>query len=286
MPYGRYKKTTTNALGKYTARTKRKRTANATKVKFQRPTARNQRKQIMSNALAIKHLRRVCLPKQVYCDWQLTSAIFATLDAGNFTRTWGCVPLTNFPGWSQCLRQDDNVGESSTTFVRNLSLNLRYILGNSSYANFNVWIVTPRKDANDRDWPAQINSGVDPVSPTEFTESPNAFNMRLNSALFKVHFASYRTLTETTLFQAVNPNFPAGNPNTTWAKGSVNIKCNINVRQPIRSGSWRQLLYNALPYYQRYYMLVCIVQNAPADVQLNTGAQFTFDQLATTINSS
>jgi len=38
------------------------------------------------------------------------------------------------------------------------------------------------------------------------------------------------------------------------------------------------------PYYDRYFLLVAIVQNAPSAVQLNGGAQFAYDQLATTIN--
>lgn len=286
MRYGGYRKTTANALSKFTARTKRKRTGNATKVKYQRPTAQNQRRQILSNAVAIKRLAARTLPKQIYCDWQYASALFATLDAGNFTRTWGCFPLTDFTQFGQVLRQDQNVLVSSTTFVRNLGLNLRYILGLSSYAQFNVWIVTPRRDAADRDWPAQIASGLDPISPTEYVEGPNAFNMRLNPALFKVHFASYRTLTETTLFQGSLPLAPAGNPLTTFAKGGVNIKCKINARAPVRGQTWRELPYMALPYYQRYFLLVSIVQNAPEAVQLNAGAQFNFDQVATTINAS
>lgn len=286
MVYSR-DRVSTSRLGKFASRHRRRtRTSNATKVKYQAPTAFNQRKQILDNAKGIKRLYELTLPKQVYCDWQYASTLFATLDAGNYTRTWGCFPLMSFSNWGQCLRQDDNVTESSTTFVQRLSINLRYILGNSSYANFNVWVVSPRKDATDRDWPAEIAAGTVPQQPTEYIEGPNAFNMRLNSGLFKVHFASYRTLTETTLFQAVQPNFPAGNPDTTWAKGQCNISCRAAIRNPSRSNSWRQLPYQALSNHQQYYLLVCIVQNAPDTVQLNTGAQFNFDQLATTTNAS
>ena len=40
------------------------------------------------------------------------------------------------------------------------------------------------------------------------------------------------------------------------------------------------------PYYKRYYMLVCIVSDANEGVGLGNTAEFTFDQLATTINDS
>lgn len=280
-----YKRVTTTRLGKFTARTKRRRTANTTKIKYQAPTARNQRKQIMTNASAIRRLYQVAMPKQVYCDWQLVGQQFARLDAGNYTTTWQAFPLMSVLDWQACLRQDDNVVESSTTMVQRLCLNIRYILGLSSWAQFNVWIVTPRKDAANRDPTAEIAAGSNPVQFVDYIEGPNAFCLRLNPALYKVHFASYRTLTETTLFQAALPLAPAGNPNTTWAKGQANIKCNAKIRSPTGGDSWKSLPYMAQPYYSRYFLLVAIVQNAPAAVGLNGGAQFAFDQLATTINS-
>lgn len=280
-----YKRVTTTRLGKFTARMKRKRTANATKIKYQAPTAKNQRKQILTNANAIRRLYRVAMPKQVYCDWQLVGQQFARLDAGNYTTTWQAFPLMSVLDWQAVLRQDDNVVESSTTMVQRLCLNLRYILGQSSWANFNVWIVTPRKDAANRDPTAEIAAGNIPVQFVDYIEGPNAFCLRLNPALYKVHFASYRTLTETTLFQSALPLAPAGNPNTTWAKGQANIRCNAKLRSPTGGDAWKSLPYMAIPYYQRYFLLVAIVQNAPQAVGVNLGAQFAFDQLATTINS-
>jgi hypothetical protein len=285
MVYGR-RNVNTDRLGKFTARTKKKRTANTTKIRYMAPTAKNQKKQIMTNAKAITRLYKMAMPKQVYCDWQYVGQLFSELDPAGFTRTWGAFPLMSFGTWGQVLRQDDNVTESSTTYVRNLAINMRYFLQQSSWAQFNVFIVTPRRDNNNSDPPTQFAAGIFPNNPSDYVESPNAFNFRLNPAQFKVHFASYRTLTETTLFQAVQPNFPAGNPMTTFAKGQVNIPCKASIRQPSRSGSWRQLSYQSIPYYKRYFLLVCIVQNAPDGVQAGNGAQFAFDQLATTVNSS
>ena len=54
---------TDNALRKFTPKSKRRRTSNMTKVKYQKPTRDNQRDQIMSNAVAIKRLYKIAMPK-------------------------------------------------------------------------------------------------------------------------------------------------------------------------------------------------------------------------------
>lgn len=238
----------------------------------------------MANAKQLAKISAKVLNSRVYCDWQLFGQLFARLDAGNYTTTWQAFPLMSTPDWNPVLRQDDNVRESSTTFIRNLSINLRYVLGQSSWAQYNVWIVTPRADAANRDPTADIAAGTIPIQGIDYIEGPEAFALRLNPATYKVHFASYRTLTETTLFQSALPLAPAGNPNTTWAKGQVNIRCNCKVRAPTGGDSWKTQEYMKKPYYQRYYLLIALVQNAPQAVPANVGAQFSFDQLATTIN--
>lgn len=283
MGYGG-RRTTANKLDNYTARTKRRRTANTTKIKYQRPTAKNQRKQILTNAKSIKRLYQMTLPRQIYTDWQFVGQCFATIDQGGaFTRTWQAFPLMNFGAWGRCLRQDDNVTESSTTTVQRLCINMRYLLGKSNYAFFNVFVVTLRKDNADAD-PPLAWAGTPPNNPTDYIEGPIGSNVRLNSALFKVHFAAYHTLTDNNLTEAVVPAATAGNPFSTWRKGQCNVKCNANIRNPIRSGQWTELPYMAIPYYKRYFILVNIVQQAAQGTQQDTGAQFAFDSMATCVN--
>lgn len=282
--------TTKGALRKYTAKKKKARTSTTTMVKYQKPTARNQRKQIMRNARDIKRMYKSVLGNRVFCDWQYVGQLNAALDTAGFTRTWGCFPLTDFNLWGAVMRQDQNVAESSTTYVRNMQLNFRYQLKASSWAQYNVFIVTPRKDAAGNDVPTRIKNGQFPQSGVEYIEGPDAFNFRLNPAVFKVHFASYRTLTETTLFLPAQQ--PAGNPFTTYAKGQANVKCGINVRFPVNlsyptppSNPWKDLPYMQQAYHKRYFLLVCIVADGSAGTPATT-AQFTFDQLATTINDT
>lgn len=286
MAYGK-RSVSTAALKKYTARSKRRRTANTTRIRYQAPTARNQRKQIMTNAKSIKRLYELTLPKQVYTDWQYVGQAFADVDAGGaFTRTWAAFPLMGFGAWGNCLRQDVNVAQSSSTLVQRLQINMRYILGNSNYAYFNVFVVTLRKDAANRDPPAEFAAGSFPNDPADFIEGPLGCNIRLNSALYKVHFASYHTLTDNNLTSPVIADQTSGNPFSTWRKGQVNIQCKANIRNPVRSSRWTQLPYMAVPHYKRYFILCNIVQQADAGVQADTAAQFAFDQLATCVNST
>jgi len=284
---GRISRVSVSNLRKYTAKSRRRRTANTTKVKYQRPTARNQQRQIMTNAVAVRKIYRSMLSKRVFCDWQYVGQVPAKVSAtGAFTKTWACFPLTDYTQWQACLREDDNVTASSTTFVQRMCLNFRYALNKSNWAQFNVWVVTSRKDAAGVDAPTIIAGGTDPTILRDYVEGPSGFNIRLNSAIYKVHFASYRTMTENALFLPNDASQQAGNPNTTWAKGQANIKCNANVRYPISGGSWKDTPYMQQGYAKRYFLLVNIVCNSGTAVPAGSAAEFSFDQLATTINDS
>lgn len=278
---------TASSLKQYTAKDKRKRTSNVTRVRFQRPTARNQQKQIVNNARIIQRLNKAVFGNRVYCDWRSQGQMFATLDAGNVTKTWFCIPLTSFPDWQAVLRQDDNVSGSSTTYVNRMQLNLRMFLQSANYAFFNVWVVTPRKDQNARDTPAAIAAGQDPLNDIDYIASPEGINLRLNSAVWKVHFAKYSTLTESTLLEfGASPPLPSGNPYSTWRKCQVNIPLKMKVRNPTSGTPWTSLRYMNLPYYHRYQLLVEVQQQAPDTAVANTGARLDWDLLATTINEA
>lgn len=276
--------TTKGTLRKYTAKRKKARTSTTTLVKYQKPNARNQRAQIMRNARDVRKLYKAVLSKRIYCDWQYTGVLKSAIPTAPapFAITWGCFPLTDFSQWTSVMRQDINVTDSSTTYVRNMSLNFRYNLGGSDYAQYNVFIVTPRKESANNDIPARFAAGNFPVAGEEYIAGVENFNFRLNPAVYKVHFASYRTLTENTLFAGVVA--PAGNPMTTFAKGQANVNCSINVRLPITTNSWTSLPYMQQAYSKRYFLLVAITSNSVSGAART--ASFTFDQLATTVNST
>lgn len=277
-----------SALQQYTSTPKRRRKNNVQRIRFQRPTARHQQKQILYNAKTIRRLHKAVFGNRVYCDWRYQGQMFATLDAGQVSKTWFCVPLTSFPDWDAVLRQDQNVVDSSTTYVARMQLNLRMFLQQANYSFFNVFVVTPRKDQNARDTPADIAAGQIPVNDTDYIAGPEGINIRLNSAIWKVHFAKYSSLTETTLldFGTASPPLPAGNPYSTWRKCQVNIPLKMKVRNPTSGTPWTDLRYMNLPYYQRYQLLVQIQQQAPDGTNPNLGGRLDWDLLCTTINEA
>jgi len=277
-----------NALRKFTAKRRRKRVNNMTRVRYQPPTARNQRRQIMANARIINRLNKAVFGNRVFCDFQDFGNMFTLPDAaGGISRTWFCVSLTNFPAWNAVMRADQNQIVSSTTFVQRLQLNLRMALQGSNYAFFNIWVVTPRKDQNARDSPLDISTGNNPVLNVDYIEGPTGANLRLNSSVFKVHYAHYRTLTETTLGEAApSPPLTAGNPNTTWGKSQVNLACKMKIRKPQNGEPWKNIPYMNLPYYQRYWLLVQVLQQNPPNLVQNLGARVDWDLQAVTINDS
>lgn len=284
MP-GAGKRPRAGTLQKAVSQPKRRRTSNVTKVRFQRPTAKNQRRQIMSNARRLNTLSRIVYQSRVYCDWQAFDTMFANWDTGgNYSKTWGAWALSDFPSWNAVLRKDDNVLESSSTFLKRLQINFRYYLDAASYAQFNIFVVTLRKDAAAYNPVTNIAGGVFPVDGTDYVAGPSDFNIRLNPAKFKVHFARQITLTENTLLQDPLQARSAGNPYSTWKKGQFTMPVNSTYRVPAGTGNtWRNIPYTSQPYYQRYFLLaLCVSGNAATAA---TGqAKFQWDSLATTIN--
>jgi len=273
-----------NGLNKFaTSAAKRRRTvSNTTKVRFQAPTARNQRKQILNNARRINSMAKIVYNQRVYCDWQKFGTMYADIDPqGSYTTTWGVTPLTQFSSWTACLRKDANVAEAAKTYVKRMALNFRYSLNASSWAQYNVFICTLRRDSANLD-PSQTDPSK---ADGDFIESPEGFNIRLNSAKYKVHYARYLTLTENTLFQAPLQARTAGDPRTTYSKGQVNLQTKMSVRSPAGTNAWTTIDYTQQPHWQRYFLMVYIVQGQETGVQSQAGARFDYDMLATTINS-
>lgn len=270
-----------NKAGTHTSR-KRRRTSTVTKAKYQAPTARNQRKQIISNAKAVAYLNKIVRANRIWCDWQYFGDHFAKIDpAGNYTAGWGAFALTDFSLWNPVLRTDDNVSDSSTTFVKRMQINMRYSLNASNLAQFSVFIVTLRRTSADYD---PLTAA--PATPTDYIVNSQDYNVRLNPAVFKVHYARQLTLTNNAFNSPIVAAETAGNPNTTWAKGQVNLQPKMKVRAPTGpTPKWKTLTAPEVPYYQRYFLLIYINQSSASGLDPNTGARLQFDQLSTTINA-
>lgn len=287
MIRARTKRGAPSSLKKFVGSAKRRRVSTVSKIRYQRPSARNQKKQIMSNAKKISAVARIVYSHRVFCDWQYKQSLFADVNsAGGGSTTWGIWPLTNFPDWTGVMRQDVNTDESSSTYLARLQQNLRYSLNASNWAQFNVFIVSLRKDSAAYDPVELLSTGTPPVLNEDYIEGPGGLNIRLNSARYKVHYARYLTLTENTLGQNARPNAPAGNPSTTWAKGQFTMPVKSAYRSAAGTNApWGTITYKNQPYYQRYFLMCFIVQTNIGGLLPDTCATFELDQLAVTINN-
>lgn len=281
---------TFNRLSRKRSTTRRRRTSVSTRARFAPKTARANRSLIKSNASAIRAVRSM-IPPPVYCDFQYTNAnepFLSDVPPGNYFNILSAElmsPRSSFqPGgllWQPCLRQDPNVLNSSATLVKRMTINMRYSLGASNWVQISNFIVTLRKDAANR---TIDQNGL--VADEDYVYSDQNYNPTLNSNVFKVHYVRHLSLMSNAWMQPkaqVGGDTFAGNPNTTWAKGQVNIKPNIRLRQPIGT-PWVQMTQSQLAPHQRYYMLTFFKgqSNEPDD----QAPRVDWDAIYTTYNSS
>lgn len=273
---------TFNAQRKRKASTKKRRVSNVTKIRYGSTAARSQKRQIMSNALAIRKVKSM-LPPPVWADWQYSGIMGSQVISGDdaFQLNIRSVPLANFRSWTNVLRQDPNVATAVATKLLRMSINLRYSLQGSSRAQMSLFIVTLRKNAASKD----LNN----LSLNEdFVRGPTDYQVRLNPSVFKVLYARDVSLTTNKWDSA--PFFSggdvlAGNPYTTFKKGQINIKLNSYVREPTGLQPWSEMQIFQLPYYQKVNML-CFFYQQGSGLEPGQGARVEWDMLATTYNSA
>lgn len=284
-------RTTKNALRKFTAKTRRKRTGVITKAKYKPRTTAANRSLIKSNAFAIRAIKRL-MPSPLYTDWQYSNVLRPVIeDAALVNSIHQAQLMSPSDGngnafWEPVMRQDQNVVEASSTRVLRMQLNLRYRLGVANWAQFSTFVVSIRKDAADR-----IINQQSLVKNQDFiTNLGDDFNVRLNPAVFKVHYARYVSLMYNAWVEKpafIGGNQLAANPVTTFAKGQVNMKLNFNIKQPTQGVSWTVMNQSQLPPSQRLFLLTFISQQA--DIQGAPSidvARVNFDALFTCYNAN
>lgn len=279
---------TFNSLSKKKSYVRKRRSSVVTRAKYQKPTARNQKSQIMGNALAIRSLRKL-MPKPIYTDWQYSDTLKAIIPDASFSETLQVVQLMSpsngagSPFWQPVMRQDETVLEASATKVLRMQLNLRYRLAQSEWCQYSVFVVSIRPDAANR----VINSAGLNKNEDYIVNSGDDFSVRLNASIFKVHYTRQVSLTKGNW---VEPPIVSGgvaftgNPQTTFAKGQVNMKLNRFIRQPTLGLKWKDMDQSQFGPTQRLFLLAFMVQRSAAANQ--DGARVNFDALYTCYNAS
>lgn len=232
------------------------------------------------------------MPPSLWTDWQYSNVLrpviedAAVVDSIHQTQLMSPSDGGGNAFWQPVMRQDVNVVESSSTRVLRMSLNLRYRLGIANWAQFSTFVVSIRKDAADR-----VINQASLVKGQDFvTNLGDNFNVRLNPAVFKVHYARYVSLMYNAWVEKpaiVASTALAANPITTYAKGQVNMKLGFNIKQPTQGTSWTAMNQAQLPPSQRLFLLTFISQQADVvgDPSIDVG-RVNFDALYTCYNAS
>lgn len=265
---------------------RRKQPSALSKVRRERPTAHNQKRQIARvTALAIANRKRF---RSVYTDWQISPTSDPTDTGFGFNlanATWQVIRLTNFDQWIPVLRQDTNVQESNHTFVKRLQINMRLQVA-TGWATANFFIVRTRFPEATRD----LFSAPPSIGGSDFTENSQlgGANIRLNAAKFKILASRYCTVKTaprgSTPLPDPNPNFQQGNPTPAEQKWQWNVNVNMKVHNPspVQNGAakWPAKAFETLPYYDRIYLMCYSAFDAAS-----TRGGWYADSLATCINN-
>lgn len=251
------------------------------KIKYSRPTARNQKRQILSNKSQITKLAKIVRQQRVYTDWFLTSNNIIP------TSSWFIQPLTNPGDWRPALRTSLTVTDSVSTTLLSTQIYFAVYNNGPASAQCNVYLVSPAHESADR------NPFVEgPIEKTEFMASNDGSQcITLNRDVFKIrHHKSF-------LLTTVNPgeglpaapvlNFP-GDPRTCYKKWSTSYRTNFRLMAPtglVDPGGqylpqkWRSMQIEQLPYHRRVYFMIHVVTANPG------GVAFYWHQHAVCVNS-
>lgn len=283
-------------MSKKKSRVKRRRSSTATRAKYLPRNARANRSLIRSNARTISYIRR-SMPTPVRCDWQQRNSIVCLnlepIPPGlQETFSTNGRALTNFSDWENILRQSSIVQAKSSTTIYRMSMQFRVTLQQSYWAQVSYFIVTLRKDAANRE-PTGYNplvEGVDYVSNRLGTSDDASFsvNPTLNSSIYKVHYCRHVTLTQGGFLEnpaTIQGNDVVANGQTTYRKGSCNLKMRLKVRQPRTDLPWTNIPIAQLAHYQQYYLLCFITQRGPDNASPNDLVILDTNMLASTVNS-
>lgn len=229
-------------------RPRRRRAGIRTRVRYQRPTASVQKRQIATlAALAVKNAR-ILRQHTALTDYVRAERTSLIGDSGFLA-----AELMNMDELDTCNRASLDVLTSQQVHIRNMIFEWSADSHDKVLpCMWDVFIVTIKGTSN------TFVPGAPPVleSPSQFAEMGQYSAPRLNSGMFRVFFAkSFRSfpIRGSGGGGAGTDSFPL-NPYTTYKKGSANLRVNYTIKAP-SSLSWKELTQNDLAPSKRLYVL-------------------------------
>ena len=242
MPYRRSSYGQQGTRGGF-RRGKRRRTSVATRIRYQAPTRRNNRRNLHRVAKIALRNSRILNNNKVYTDWFLNQQV--TPSDG----TWYSQELTSPVSWTAGNRQDADFIVSQTAWLRNMVLEY-YIASQDRTADssFDIYVVSLRNSA--ANWVPQTTPSGVWQDGVEYTSAGNNNSAYVNSGIFKVHYNKQIRLAP----KADSNGDPTGNPWTTYKNQKVNLRLNMKLRAPTGL-SWKNLTQASLPPTQRLWLI-------------------------------
>ena len=286
--------TKSNGLRKTRNTRKRRRSASVgLRARYAPKTARVNRSLIKGNARTIARLKAL-MPAPIHCDWQQLNTILCdtstTQNPVTFTNNGRT--LTDFGNWVNVLRQSQVVSAKSSTTVYRMSINFRVSLFQSYWAQVTIFVVTLRRDFANRNPEGTdilVLGGDYNGNRLTATPDPNFMqNIRLNPAIFKVHYCRNITLAQGGYGSPptqIGGNDAVSNPFATYRKGQINIKPNIKVRNPRTTLPWTSVPIEQLPPGNKYYLITAVTQQSAIGANPRDCVTIDTDLLASTRNS-
>lgn len=221
---------------------RRRRASVSTRARYQRPSARNQQRQIQSLAKLALANRKALAASRSYTDWYASATVLGT------SSLWNATSLMEMADWAAGNRQDADVLVSQNIWLRNMVFEYFFQTYNKTEPiSVDMYIVTIRPSASDWE-PSAAPTGS--LRPDDYQDMGFTNSASLNSGVFKVLWnKQFR----------IFPQDPAlvdkaGNPFATYRQGQVNLSLNFKLRSPL-STSWKSLRASDIPARQRVYLL-------------------------------
>ena len=247
-----------------------RRSSISARVRYQRPSARNQKRQISTLARMAVRSSRILAAHRIYQDWKLDSGINFAIPG------WQVTGFMNPIAWEACLRRDLTPLTQSGCFLREMQFS--YFMTNNTKtlpSTISLFLVTLRRQ---QDWQGTMADNEEYITQGEGSAPI------LNSGIFKVLWSRNHQIfpakSEVNSGSTSGMPFAAtGDPNTQYKRGKTTIRLNYTLRSP-SDLSWKQLSQEDMPYWNRIYLL-SYFQNE--DTASATNASMTYGLKYTTI---
>lgn len=220
---------------------------NKSRIRWQKPTAANQKRQIQRVARVALRNAKILRSQRVWTDW-FFGVQTDSLEVSKFK----AIPLINPTAWTQGMRADLNVEDANNTYLRNMTLSFSCTSPTSTArVDWTIYLVTLNHHASD--WvPVNPSTSLDQLrGGLDYTYMGRGNSPLLNPMHFKLHKRrSFKT-------------FPMalGEPTSTMQSGHLSHNMGFQLAQIHLQANpgglrWVNMIEEDILPRNRYYLFV------------------------------